>query len=185
MTDRSEQLKQAADEIGQLLAEKNKAYGDAALTSSEALRLLYPDGIPPEAYTDVLLLTRVWDKMKRIATQKGAFEESPWQDIAGYGLLGVVKDEQQEREGHGSPFKAPPCGSVDVALGDLIDVKVTKRGTPQEPDFRAVVEAMSLGSASPEAVSRNKKEYRQNKGLCLWSISPPIVQTYYVRITAI
>jgi len=39
---------------------------------------------------DVLLdhnLLRVIDKLFRIASQKEAFGENPWQDIAGYGLL--------------------------------------------------------------------------------------------------
>lgn len=81
-----------AMEIGQLVDEKNEAYGDSANTSSEAFKLLYPNGIKPEQYSDALLLVRVWDKMKRIATRKDAFGESPFKDIAGYGLLGAMKD---------------------------------------------------------------------------------------------
>jgi hypothetical protein len=35
-------------------------------------------------------------KLFRIATKKDAFGESPFKDIAGYGILGVANDEEQE-----------------------------------------------------------------------------------------
>lgn len=83
-------FEQIATEIGRLVSEKNKAYGDAARSSAAALALLYPDGIPPEAYADALLIVRVWDKLNRIATHRDALGENPWRDIAGYGILGVA-----------------------------------------------------------------------------------------------
>ncbi|WP_313894712.1 hypothetical protein [Psychrobacillus sp.] len=73
--------------IGRLVDEKNKAYGDAFNKSDEFLRLLYPGGIGPEQYADMLGLIRVFDKLMRIATDKDALGESPWNDIAGYGIL--------------------------------------------------------------------------------------------------
>lgn len=141
MTDRSEQLKRAGLEIGDLLAEKNKAYGDAALTSAQVLKLLYPEGVPVESYTDVLLITRVWDKIKRIATDAKAFDESPWQDVAGYALLGVVKDEEQEREAAGG----------------------------QELDSTAARKALQCGGASgtSEAVCQAQIKWRRERGLCI------------------
>jgi hypothetical protein len=83
-----------ASEVGRLVTEKNEAYGDSAATSGKALELLYPDGLKPEAYGDALLLVRIWDKLKRIATRKNYAGESPYRDIAGYGLLGAAKDEE-------------------------------------------------------------------------------------------
>ena len=44
----------------------------------------------------MLAMTRIIDKLFRIATHKDAFGESPFKDIAGYGILGVAN----EREGH-------------------------------------------------------------------------------------
>jgi hypothetical protein len=88
-----------ASEVGRLVTEKNEAYGDSAATSGKALELLYPDGLKPEAYGDALLLVRIWDKLKRIATRKNYAGESPYRDIAGYGLLGAAKDEDGEAEG--------------------------------------------------------------------------------------
>jgi hypothetical protein len=82
-------------EIGALVQEKNAAYGDSFAKCGEFLRLCYPEGIRPEQYDDALALVRIFDKQMRIATRKDAFGESPYRDIAGYGILGVVKDARQ------------------------------------------------------------------------------------------
>lgn len=73
--------------IGQLVDEKNKAYGDAFNKSSEFLKVLYPNGVSPDQYGDMLAIVRVFDKLMRIATDKDALGENPWRDIAGYGVL--------------------------------------------------------------------------------------------------
>lgn len=78
-----------AVEIGRLVQQKNEAYGDSFSRSGEILQVLYPDGIRPEQYTDALAITRVLDKLFRLANKKDAFNENPWQDIVGYALLGV------------------------------------------------------------------------------------------------
>ncbi len=83
-----------AAEIGKLTAEKNKAYGDSFSKAAALLRVLYPDGISPESYDDALAITRVIDKLFRLATRKDAFGESPWRDICGYALLGMANDEE-------------------------------------------------------------------------------------------
>lgn len=76
--------------IGELVEEKNTAYGSAFADSARFLELLYPSGVPLSAYTDVLLMVRIFDKMKRIATAKDAFGEDPFRDIAGYGVIGAA-----------------------------------------------------------------------------------------------
>ena len=80
-------------EIGRLVNEKQVAYGDSFGKSGELMRIFYPTGIAPEQLDDALGLVRVLDKMMRIATKKDAFGESPWRDIAGYGLLGAARSE--------------------------------------------------------------------------------------------
>lgn len=85
-------LKEIADTIGNLVEEKNKMYGSSYEKSSHILKILFPDGVKPEQYTDLLAITRILDKLFRIATKKDAFGENPWQDIAGYAILGVKKD---------------------------------------------------------------------------------------------
>ena len=83
---------QIGTEIGRLVDEKSAAYGDSVGCSAAIFRELYPDGIKPEQYGDVLLMIRIVDKLKRIATNKDALGESPYRDIAGYGVLGAAKD---------------------------------------------------------------------------------------------
>lgn len=85
-------------EIGELVDKKNAAYGDAFNKSGDILRALYPHGIQPDQYDDVLGLIRVIDKMFRIATDKGAFGESPWQDIAGYGILKALRPVPRRKQ---------------------------------------------------------------------------------------
>lgn len=77
-----------ARSVGELVTEKNAAYGDSFAQCGDFLKLLYPDGIRPDQYLDALALVRIFDKMKRIATDATALGENPYQDIAGYGLLG-------------------------------------------------------------------------------------------------
>lgn len=60
-------------------------------TAGEFVKLLWPNGVPPESFGDMLVLVRVFDKMKRIATDRDAFGEDPWRDIAGYALLSIER----------------------------------------------------------------------------------------------
>lgn len=83
-------------EVGRLVEAKNKAYGDAFAKAGEVLRVLYPDGVKPEQYQDMLGVVRVIDKLFRIATDRDALGETPWKDIAGYGVLGVARSEHVE-----------------------------------------------------------------------------------------
>lgn len=73
--------------IGNLVDEKQAAYGDSFGKAPKILNILYPDGIRPDQYEDVLAIVRILDKFSRITTKKDAFGENPWKDIAGYSLL--------------------------------------------------------------------------------------------------
>lgn len=75
--------------VGKLVAEKQRAYGNSFGNAHKILSVLYPDGIRPDQYKQVLTMVRIIDKMFRIANQPDAFGESPYQDIAGYALLGM------------------------------------------------------------------------------------------------
>ena len=87
-------FEELATKIGALVDEKNAAYGNSFDQAGEFLRLLYPQGITPDKYGDMLCVVRIFDKLKRIATKKDAFGESPFQDIVGYGLLGTERDNR-------------------------------------------------------------------------------------------
>jgi hypothetical protein len=87
-----------AKDIGALVKEKQEAYGDSFSKSEEIIKVLFPDGVKPENYRDLLTITRIIDKMFRIATRKNAFGESPYRDIAGYALLGIASDLEEEKK---------------------------------------------------------------------------------------
>ena len=78
-----------AAELAAVVERKSAAYGDSVTRSSQIMRILYPDGVPVTAYRDALLVVRVLDKLSRIATDRDAFGEDPWGDVAGYALRAV------------------------------------------------------------------------------------------------
>jgi len=93
--------------VGQLVEQKNAAYGSSFAKAGAFLRLLYPDGLAPVQYDDALLLVRIFDKQMRIATNRDALGESPYRDIAGYGILGASLHEPEDRPhgGKGAPAR--------------------------------------------------------------------------------
>lgn len=92
-------FKEIGNEIGALVEEKNKAYGSAFQKSAQLLEILYPEGVKPSQYRDLLLTNRILDKLVRKATNNDPFGESPWIDITGYGILGVFADRRQSMVG--------------------------------------------------------------------------------------
>ena len=91
-----------AHQVGETVERKNTAYGSSFEKAGAALRLLYPQGIAPEKLDDALLIARIWDKLQRIATDRDALGESPYLDLAGYGILGAAlhnsKPQQPTKE---------------------------------------------------------------------------------------
>jgi hypothetical protein len=90
-----------AKDIGFLVEQKQEAYGDSFSKSEEIIKVLYPNGVKPENYRDLLTITRIIDKLFRIATRKDAFGESPYRDIAGYALLGIASDLEEKKKSQG------------------------------------------------------------------------------------
>lgn len=95
-----------AAEVGKLVEEKNAAYGDSFAKSSEILRVLYPSGVEPASYGDLLCVVRVLDKLFRVATAKDAFGESPWRDVCGYAILALARADK----GRGGKATTSPVG---------------------------------------------------------------------------
>ena len=83
------------EEVGKLVSEKQKAYGDSFGRSGECLRQMFPKGIKPSQYDDLLTIARILDKLFRIANDPEAFSENPYQDIVGYGILGMNRHDEQ------------------------------------------------------------------------------------------
>jgi len=81
-------FEQIGTTLGQLVDKKNAAYGDAFHKTGGILQILYPEGIKPKQYEDLLAIVRILDKFFRIATHpQDQMGESPWNDVAGYGIL--------------------------------------------------------------------------------------------------
>lgn len=79
-------IRHIAITTGMLVEKKDAAYGNSFDVAGDFLKTLYPDGVKPHQYGDMLALVRIYDKMKRIAS--GDSSENSWQDITGYGILG-------------------------------------------------------------------------------------------------
>lgn len=101
-----------AGEVGRLVEEKNEAYGDSFAKCDRYLELLWPNGVPREAYGEMLAAVRIFDKLMRLATRKDYAGESPYRDIAGYGVLGAAKDEREAQ------LKAQGATMQDPALSE-------------------------------------------------------------------
>jgi len=74
--------------VGALVDKKQGQYGDSFSKADEFLRILYPDGIKPDQYKDLLTLTRIFDKLMRVANGNQG-DEDAFKDIAGYALLAL------------------------------------------------------------------------------------------------
>ena len=77
------------DEVGDLVNDKQRAYGDSFGRSGECLRQMFPEGINTHQYDDLLTIARILDKLFRLANDPSAFDENPYRDIVGYALLGM------------------------------------------------------------------------------------------------
>ena len=94
----NKKYQEIGEDIGKLVQEKNEAYGDSFGQACRIPEVLYPVGIHPSQYRDALAITRVIDKLFRLANKKDAFGESPWRDICGYSILGVANDESDSKK---------------------------------------------------------------------------------------
>lgn len=100
---RAEALRAAAYSLGDLLAEKAAAYGNAQdmqrglwRTLLEPYRASVMDGggylLPPELIDHIPRLTRVFDRICRIVSNPAGdrMGEDPWRDLAGDAVAGIV-----------------------------------------------------------------------------------------------
>lgn len=89
---------QLGDAVGDLVHDKQRAYGDSFGRSGECLRQMFPEGININQYDDLLTIARILDKLFRLANDPTAFDENPYRDIVGYALLGMNR-HLESREG--------------------------------------------------------------------------------------
>ena len=91
-------FKDLALELAELLEVKGRAYGTSFDDSGQILKILFPNGVLPDHYADLLAVARIIDKLFRIATNKTALNEEPYKDIAGYGLLGLRRERRDKEK---------------------------------------------------------------------------------------
>lgn len=111
-------LSEEAAKIGALLEKKNAAYGNVFEQTAQVLRVLFPNGVAPVQYQDLLTITRIIDKLFRIANDKNAFSEDPWSDIAGYAILSLWSAKRQLCIPVSSPKEEPYPPGERVHAGD-------------------------------------------------------------------
>lgn len=129
--------------LGALVDRKNRAYGSSFEKAGPFLQLLYPEGIRPDQMTDALLLVRIFDKQVRIATGADSFGESPYQDIAGYGLLGTQLHQENACQGSAngqdapSPPEAQPASAPQPTSAKTITSANEPNVQPSSPSSNA------------------------------------------------
>ena len=112
---------QLGDAVGDLVHDKQRAYGDSFGRSGECLRQMFPEGINTDQYDDLLTIARILDKLFRLANDPSAFDENPYRDIVGYALLGMNR-----HMGSDTAVSAdPPKTSKDNDLDTLPDLHLT------------------------------------------------------------
>jgi hypothetical protein len=89
---------QLGDAVGDLVHDKQRAYGDSFGRSGECLRQMFPEGINITQYDDLLTIARILDKLFRLANDPTAFDENPYRDIVGYALLGMNRHLASQEE---------------------------------------------------------------------------------------
>jgi len=97
-SEKAKNFEELGNAIGKLVAEKNRLYGDASVKTAKIMDILFPTGISPANYFNILLLVRVLDKIVRISESAPGDSESPWKDISGYGIIGWQNDETFKEE---------------------------------------------------------------------------------------
>lgn len=87
---------QTATDLGRLLEEKNRQYGNSYIIVPDILRILYPDGIKPDEYGDASTIVRILDKISRRAAGHSDAAED-WRDIGGYGVVKLAEVKEGEK----------------------------------------------------------------------------------------
>jgi hypothetical protein len=97
MVEKTGYFEEKGHKLGKLVDEKQAAYGDSISKASKLMKVYLEDYktedgylIPEELLDHILLQVRIIDKQNRIFSNPKAdkMNESPYSDLAGYGLLG-------------------------------------------------------------------------------------------------
>ena len=141
--------------IGEMVDGKQVLYGDSFTAAPQMLRLLYPDGVRPEQYDDLLSIVRCLDKFKRIATANDADGENPWVDVAGYAIL---EEGRGEMRAASEPEPWRWVGDVPKSPGELVVLEegesdrlnsLVRQGVDYDAALRSVLRDRSVQANEP------------------------------------
>lgn len=130
--------------VGDIVAQKNAQYGDSFAKSGKILEILYPDGIRSDQYRDMLAVTRIVDKLFRVATRHPYDSESPGLDIAGYGVLIA--------HNHALDGRRADRAKADALVGDLAAAVAGMQG-PDEAEGPSNGNPQKTGEPEPITLS--------------------------------
>jgi hypothetical protein len=111
---------------------------------------------------DALGIVRVLDKLFRIATRKNAFNESPWDDVAGYGLILATRDQEQRDSNVPSngPDASFDSGNGDSGIpSDGPDAEF--RDSPMTQEERFVKSKIEYEENFKKAMAENEKRFME------------------------
>jgi hypothetical protein len=91
-----ETFQEIGTRLGALVTEKNAAYGSSFEVAPQIMALLYQNGISLAQLADALLVVRIIDKLMRIATDRDALGENPFEDLGGYGICGSYMHQEKK-----------------------------------------------------------------------------------------
>jgi hypothetical protein len=126
--ERAERARRAANELGDMLYEKQVAYGDSGsialgVWQARLAQYLEADGahyrIPAALIAHIPRLTRVDDRINRIVSNPDgdAMGEDPWRDMAGDAIIGCIMPRAQPQPEHGPEDGPWPCGHEHPVFG--------------------------------------------------------------------
>lgn len=118
--------KNLGNEVGALVDKKNAAYGNSFGDAGKFLQILYPNNIPISQYSDVLFIIRMFDKLKRVVTNKSAFGEDPKNDMLGLLVRWIKDDDAITHEDKEIQDVKEIVKSKKEKYGDSVDKAVTK-----------------------------------------------------------
>lgn len=82
-------FKEKALEVAEMLERKSEEYDAPYDSDNDFLKIMYPNGVAPDKYADMVLCLRLYDTLKKL-TKSGDTKYIEY--IAGYGILAMCED---------------------------------------------------------------------------------------------
>lgn len=155
-------LASLASDIGSLLQRKNIQNYHSFEKTPEILKLLYPKGVQPDQYENLLFLVRILDKVNRVAAagQKGQHiqdvEDTTLVDIAGYAILAQTLREGKKLDEKEKQAKA--CTEAATKIYSETDKVLLQKEKGYDETNKVLLEAAK--AARTQGPTRNSDNPR-------------------------